>query len=688
VPNRTLSFAYTACAAFAALLAFLLAATAEQTMFVLEDSEMVWITENEGIHDIDEVARTVQQVADDHGATIGYAVLDVHEPSSRVHLYLAVSDPDSHYAQWLRDGYPAFGRGFTVETHPITEFGEVGPNGYYFILGASDVRPVLLDALADHGLHEAPGTQVTELWHYFTGGHLFNLLAVALLATVAAVGAGVLLSARDYAVMRLQGHSYPGILLKDLAKVARLWAVALPAVAAATLVFLGVYNGWNQLGFYTPLALVFLAILALPCLAAHAAVLGLVHTTGILPALKGRLPVRSTTAAVYLVRVPVLVLTLAILGSVVLTAQHARDQRIGLELYEQYGDTSRPALSANYGWSDEQAVNDALGPWLRRVDTDGDMVLAIHSSLKYLFPVDPNSPAPPDGNTPVLSVNDTYLAEQEVLAPSGERHGPGETVRVIVPESVSVPTDHLVEGTNQWLALYGAPDTFDVEVLTAAAGQTLFTYGAQRPEGSRFLPLLHEPVLVVLPNGQVLSDNAYVTHMSGRSTVFPDPEVVEAFRAENPQASRYISMVETLTTSARQEHATTLTVLRSELFSLAGAGAVLLLTAAAACIVYVRTRAQTIFARHISGWTFLATHRRLLAAEAAVAVGFVGWATWDTLTALAAQNDPTRALIPGTETTGVEPFYALGIAAASLAITVAALALFHRRIVREGTSQA
>ena len=77
-----------------------------------------------------------------------------------------------------------------------------------------------------------------------------------------------------------------------------------------------------------------------------------------------------------------------------------------------------------------------------------------------------------------------------------------------------------------------------------------------------------------------------------------------------------------------------------------------------------------------------------IAAEAAVAVGFVGWATWDTLTALAAQNDPTRALIPGTETTGVEPFYALGIAAASLAITVAALALFHRRIVREGTSQA
>ncbi|MFW6639154.1 bacteriocin-associated integral membrane family protein [Nocardiopsis algeriensis] len=692
MPNRILSFAYTACVAFAALIAFLLAATAEQTIYVLEDSDMVWITENDGTHDTDDVADAVQQIADDHGTAIGYTILDVNEPSSRAHMYLAVSDPESRYARWLEEGYPSFSRSFTVETHPITEFGEVGPNGSYLIFDAPQAQPVLREALADHGLREAPGIQVTQLWHYFTSGHLFNLAAVALLGTITAVGAGVLLASRDYAVMRLQGHSYASILRKDLVKVARLGAIVLPGAAAAVLAFLGLYNGWNQLGFYALLVLVFLAILAASCLAVHAAVLGLVHTTDILAALKGRLPVRSTVASIYLVRVPVLALTLVIVGSVALNAHNAREQRIGLEIYEQYGDTSRPALSSNYGWSDEKAVDNELGPWLRQVDTNGDMVLAVNTRTADLLPADPSTPGLPEADIPVLVVNDTYLAEQEVLSPSGERYGPGETVRVIAPDSASAHIDHLVEGmADSWLKLNSAPGrTFDIEVLPAADGQTLFTYGAQHFGRSQFLPLLHEPIVIALPNGQVMSDTSYVTHMSKRETVFPDPEVVEAFRADNPQASRYISMVETLTTKALQEHATTLNTLRSELFNLLGASVVLLLTAVAACIVHVRTRAQHIFARHISGWSFTATHRRLLTVEVLIAAAFTGWATWDTVTTLAALDDPALPMVPveAMNTTGAEPFHAAGIALVSLSIILVTLVSFHRRIVREGASQA
>ncbi|MFD6949492.1 hypothetical protein A6A08_05150 [Nocardiopsis sp. TSRI0078] len=690
MPNRILSFAYTACVAFAALIAFLLAATAEQTMYVLEDSEMLWITEDDGTHHTDDVARTVQEIADEHGAAIGYTVLDVHEPSSRAHMYLAVSDPASHHADWLEEGYPSFSRSFTVETHPLDEFGDVGPKGHYLIFDAPQAEPALREALADHGLREAPGIQFTQLWHFFTGGRLFNLAAVALLGTVTAVGAGVLLSSRDYAVMRLQGHSYMSVLRKDLLRTTRLCAIALPVVTATVLTFLGFYNGWNQLGFYVPLALAFLGMLAVPCLAVHAAVLGLVHTTGILPALKGRLPVRSTTAAIYLVRVPVLVLTLVIVGSIILSAQNARDQRIGLDLYEQYGDTSRPALSANYGWSDPEAVDDELGPWLRRVDAAGDMVLAVHVSPLELLPGDPANPRPPGVDDPVLIVNDTYLTEQEVLSPSGERYGPGESIRVIVPDSASAHADQLAEGVTGWLEANGTADRdFDIEVLPAADDQTVFTYGSNTFSGPLFLPLLHEPVIIALPNGEVMSDTGYVSHMSGGDTVFPDPDVVEEYRADNPQASRYISMVEMLTTSALKEHATTLTALRSEVFNLVGASAVLLLTATAACVIHVRTRAQAVFARHISGWTFVAIHRRLLAVEAIIAVAFVGWATWDTVTTLAAADDPTRPPSPGPmPTSGIEPFYAVGIALASLAITLGALSVLHRRIVREGSSQA
>jgi hypothetical protein len=692
VPNRTLTFAYVVCAVFAAVIAFLLATTAERTIYVLEDSQLVWISENDGTHDNDEVAASVQRVADDHDTSVGYIIPDVNEPSSVVHLYLAVADPASHHQQWLEDGYPAFGRDLTVTTQPISDFGEVGPNGIYLVFGDAEAESALRAALAGHGLHEAAGTQVTQMWHYFTGGHLFNLLLVALLGSATAAGAGVLLAARDYGVMRLQGRSYLSILGGDLGKVARLSAVTLPAVAAGALAFLGVYNGWNQIGLYIPMALVFLALLAVPCLLVHAAVLGLVHTTGILPALKGRLPVRSTTAAVYLVRVPVLVLTLVILASVVSSAHSVRDQRVALELLEDHGDTSFPSLSANYGWADPEAVDESLGPWLREVDAAGDMVLTVHSNTAEFLPFDPGQPwSPPSLDRHVLVVNDTYLAEEEVLSPSGERHGTGDTVRVIVPENAKEHTDELVDGvTNGWLAAStGTGRAPDVEALVAADGQTLFTYAAKgMSDPHHFLPLVYEPVVIALPNGAVLSDSGYVSHLTNRSTAFPDPSVVEDFRAQDPEASRYVSMVETLTASALKDQHYSLNILRSESFNLLGAGAVLLLTAMAACIVHVRTRSQEIFARHISGWTFVATHRRLLIVEGAIALGFLTWSTWDTLRKSALTSDPMYGGPLESAPSGVEPFYALGIVLVCLVITVAALSLFHRRIIREGASQA
>jgi len=75
--------------------------------------------------------------------------------------------------------------------------------------------------------------------------------------------------------------------------------------------------------------------------------------------------------------------------------------------------------------------------------------------------------------------------------------------------------------------------------------------------------------------------------------------------------------------------------------------------------------------------------------EAVIGLGFTGWAAWDSLTTLRALEDPGRALPPQlVPTTGFEPLYAAAVTAAGLALTLAALALLHRRIVREGSSQA
>ncbi|WP_431871370.1 bacteriocin-associated integral membrane family protein [Nocardiopsis eucommiae] len=691
MPNRTLAFAYAACAVFATLIAFLLAGTSERTTYVLEDSRLVWITQNEGGHDNDEVAASVQQVADEHDTAIGFAVLDVNQPASLGHLYLAVPGPDSRQAGWLADGYPSFGRGFSVETHPVADFGEVGPNGTYLVFGSEAAESALRSALSEHGLHEAPGTQTTQAWHYFSGGFLFHLLLVAVLGSVTAAGAGVLLGAREYAVMRLQGRSYLRILGGDLLRVTRWAGVVLPAVSLVTLVFLGFYNGWNQLGYFTTTALVFLAMLAIPCLLVHAAFLGVVHLTGILPSLRGRLPVRTTIAAVYLVRVPVLVLTLVILGGIVTQSQNARDTETALGLYEDQGETSFLGLSADYGWDDPQAVDDQLGPWLRDTDADGDLVLAVHSHRLDLDRADVENGTANRLEQPLLVVNDTYLEEQEVRAPDGDRYGPGEGIRVLVPEGLTVDTEVLVEAVRAtWIDPSDAPDRGpDVRVSPTANDQSLFVYASKRFDEPRpHLPLLHDPVVVVLPNAGVLADSTYVSLMSQNQLYFPDPTVVDDYRARDPDASRYLAMVETLTTSALAEQAGTLTTLRTELFNLAGAAAVLVLTAMAACVVHVRTRAQEIFARHISGWTFAATHRRLLLVEGALALAFLGWANWDTLRRTALLDDPLYGGPPDLAPSGAEPLHALGIVLACLVITVAALALFHRRIVREGASQA
>ncbi|MFE9242261.1 hypothetical protein [Nocardiopsis sp. NPDC006938] len=691
MPNRTLSFAYTACALFAVLIAYLLAIGVERLQYTLEDTRVVWISENDESSDAAEVAAAVQRVAEDHDTVIGYGVLDVNDPYSVSHLYLALPDSPTPQARWLEEGYPGFDPGFTVRTHPLADFEDVGPNGHYLVFGSSETETALRAELAELGLYEAPGVQTTRAWHFFTGGHLFHLSVVALLAAVTAAGAGVLLASRDYGVWRLQGRSYLRVLAADLLKVARLAAVVLPLVTAGTLVFLGPYNGWNQLGLFSLMALVFLGLLTAACLLAHAAALGLVYSTSVLASLKGRLPVRSTYACVYLVRLPVLVLTLVVLGNIVTAAQGLRDQRVQLDLAEAQGDTSFPSLSANYGWADEQAVDDELGPWLREADSRGDMVLVVPSDTALLSPPSPDLPPTPGSERPLLFVNDTYLGEQEVLAPSGERYGPGGSVRVLVPEGAAADVGAVTaDAIGSWLDLHGGPDRAPrTEVLPLADGQTLYTYAAKGLDSPRpHLPLVHDAVVVVLPNAGVLSDSAYVSYMTTRSTVFPDPEVVEDHRERDPTASRYIAMVEPLSTSARHTHSQTLTVLRGELFNLVGAAAVLLLTGMAACVIHVRSRAQEIFARHICGWTFPATHRRLLLTEGAITLIFLGGVLWDTLSRIAAAANPATAGLPTAAPTGAEPLYALGIAAACLLVTVTALALFHRRVVREGASRA
>ena len=682
MPERTIAFAHTVVLVLAALLPALLLAVSELTVPISHGSAVVWITEDDGSSDSERVAASIEEMAREQGTTVGFAVSDVHEPDSLWHLYLAVGEPDSQYATWLEDGYPSFGRTVEVRTHPMAELGEHGPRGYYIVLGPSEDEAALVAALADHGLGQVTGSREARLSDLLFDGPLFHVSVVGGLVVLTASGAGVLLGSRGYAVQRLQGRSYGEIFWRDLRRIVRLWGMILPGVAALTLIFLGLYNGWNQLDHFATVAAVILGVFTAIALTTHALVLAIVHTTAIPPALKGWIPARTTLVGAYLVRGLALFLVLGVLSSVVHLTQTTRRQQAALEIFEDVGDTSAITLSGSTGTQESEVIEEHLGPWLREADEHGDLILAEQQRSEAVLPHGTELL-----DLHVLVVNDTYLTEHEVLNPEGMPHTVSEdgTFRVLLPQKYAHLEKEILQGLSEWLLMYTEKTQaeYDIEVLPNANEQSLFTYGSRLPGQTPSQAFLHDPVVIAVPDGTVLTDQAYVDFMTHGAIVFPDPDVVDRARSD-PRTAEYVNTVPPIRDKAIAEHAEQITMLRVESINLFASAMVLLLTGVAACVIHVRTRGQAVFVRHISGWTFPAIHRRFLLLEVAVALGFTSWATWDTLLTLKAMKDPAMHVPPSlVPTTGAEPFHAITITVAGLALTLGALVVFHRSTVRE-----
>lgn len=657
-------------------------------MMTTQHSETVWITVDEGSAQQSEVVETVQEVAEEHDSAIGYAARDVHRPDALTHMYLAVGDADSPYAEWLDQGYPSFGRLMELRVHPIEDFSRAtSARGDYLVFGDPAAGPALVDALSQHGLKEEQGVSAAQLWEFAVDGPVARVGLVGLLVIAAGTAAGVLTASTAYAVCRLQGRSYWSILGRDLKALARVWAMAVPAVAAVTLAVLGVYNGWNQIALFTRTALVFTALFSAAALAVHSTVLAVVHLTPLIPALKGRLPVRSTVVGTYLVRIPALVLVLAVLGAFVAASQRAAEQQAAMPAFAETEETSRLGLSRALSAQEAgEGVDRPLGQWLRSADARGELVLAAQASSFDTA----QDPAAEEGFDAVI-VNDRYLEEHDLFTADGQRVESADQdqdhdqVRILVPPSQSERVDDLhANGPGGWFDIYEEdPGSVEFSAEALAAGQEVFTYGSFADMIPR--PLVRDPVVIALPSEQVLSESSYVTFMTQNAVAFPDPAVADRLR-EDPQMAEYISMVQPVRDLAAAEYGETVADIRIEGLNLGAAAVVLLLTSVATCLVVVRVRAQTIFARHISGWCFLAVHRRFLIAEVLVLSAFVGWSFLRARSDLATSYgglDPVQAA-----QASLAPALAGCIALGALALTVLTLAVLHRRVIRDGASQA
>ncbi|WP_162602674.1 bacteriocin-associated integral membrane family protein [Streptomyces spongiicola] len=637
------------------------------------------------------------------GSRIGVAreIPDLKNPEGLRHLYLATGDRGSATAAWMDEGYPSFSRNVETRVHPLSDIKHLDPRGAYHVFGPPEAVDALVAEFGKLGLrvNVAYPLSYTTLATDYAGDPLPWSLGVMALAVVTLTGASVLLRAKTYAVLRLQGMSYTDILVRDLRQTAGFRLVSSGGVVAVALGVLRLYNDWARLGLFASIALGIAALLTVLVLASHAAVLALVFRVGILSSLKGELPTRAATISLYVVRVPALLLALSIALSVAMAGQNVLKRQENRDAYRSVGEAVSIRLSSAFATRPDE-LDRKVGPWLRAADTRGEIVVAGRGDLQM---------AAPNANLPageILIANETYVREQQVLDQEGRRYVPeaGGTktsqprpVRVLIPASYAPHTKAITKAVSDKLDP-GRGRNIPVETLGAKNGQRLFGYNTGALVYSSTHPanedrsLMRDPIVVVVPNGSdFLTDDAYVTFATQEGVVFPDPgDVLSAI--ESVGLEDYVSSVSPVGQRIAAELSDAVGDFRMQMFNLALAVTVLLVAGVGICIIYTRKNAQAIFVRHFSGWTFAASHRFVLAVETAIAIVFairIPIEVWQ-------QN---REIAEFTEAGLPAPFPPLhvefadlsviaGLAVVELAVILLALSALHRRIVKEGSSEA
>ncbi|WP_328790001.1 MULTISPECIES: hypothetical protein [unclassified Streptomyces] len=700
--HRGIKFVHAAVLAFSAVVAFLFVRGLDED-WVLGHSALVWVSESDDSATGAQVADAVSAFAGRRGVTVAREVPDLQDPDRRRHLYLAPGRPGSDAASWPGEGYPAFGRDYRTDVHPIADVGQRDPRGIYYIFGTPEDADALvaefsrlgLSADADHPL------SLSALVPYYAGTALYWSALVVALAAMTMTGAGVLLNAKAYGVLRLQGKTFTDILVRDLRQLAVFWAAAAGGVAAAALAFLGLYNGLAWLGLFASVAAVLTGVIVLLMLATHTAALALTFRTDVLHALKGELPARAASASAYLVRIPALLLALAIATDVVLASQDVAARQDSRIAYAAARDAVAIRLNGSLG-SESPRMEAPVGQWLRRSDAEGKTIIAGRRDLQGIAP----TAHLPQGE--MLIVNETFLAKQPFLDPAGQRHTPAaqggaapdaRKVRLIVPESlgahaatIAARVPGILSPTDPKLIRSDA-----VETLRARSGQSVFAYnlGDQTFSGAHTVgqdrSFVRDPVLVVVPNGSTfLTDNAYTAFATQGGVVFTDPDDVLAGIAAN-KLQTYVTALRPLGQNAALQMRDAEINLRLQLFNLIVAVAVLLITGVGVCIVYSRKNAQAIFAKHISGWTFTATHRSALAVEGVLVVLLAAWVPFNVwqqnqeLEQFTAMGVPAPR--PPVTVTTLDIALTAGLIVTEVVAVLVALAFFHSRIAKEGATQ-
>jgi hypothetical protein len=699
---RSIKFAHVALLVFSALLAFfVLRALDEET--ILGESARISVTDSDNTVDSAKVVSEVGSFAEAQEVNVGHQLADLDDPDNIRQLYLAVGNVKDPSASWLADGYPNFSRDFRTDVQPLGEISRLDPRGTYVVFGGSpQIADELLAEFEGLGFsgQVVPKPSLYEYVVFFGQGAVKWSFLVVVLAAVVAIGSGVLLNAKAYGVLRLQGKSFVQILVRDMAQLGAFWVRAAAIIAVAVMVCLAVYNGLNRMGLFALIAAGMLTALTVLALAAHMLALMLTYRTRIMEAIKGEVSATLAMVSAYGLRIPAALLAFAIFITMATTGQEVAERQASRDAYASIGDAASILLYANTAnrseWNEIKTEMDTkVGRWIQRSQRQREVIIAAHSKLGELAPDNTRI-----SERDVLVVNNTYLAEQPVLDPSGDEirgvHDPENKAKVLIPDSLSGNEDRFVDSITEWLKFQaevagGNLDAAQVETLPMRSGQSMFTYGSGMGSDRQTEALVRDPIILVVPGSSSIFGNAqYTAYATQSGVIFKDPGDVRA--AMSTEVGDYLVAMRPVAQHAADEYQDLIGEFRLKLFNVAAALAVLLITAISVGLIYCRKNAQALFVKHISGWTFAKAYWPLLALESLFAlalIGGIGLYTLNTIRDIRARKAAGVPLPPGDNLPlgGWMPAVMLAISILSVVAIIIVLAVSHRRLVKQRAAE-
>jgi hypothetical protein len=659
----------------AAALAFVLAKQMSQIGYAGVDY-LVWVQDVPANVRVEDVTAAVARASSGSGADIAKDVVDPRSPVDVRHLYLQPTHATP--SGWLdAQRYPDFSRDVTTLVHPLEELPADAVRGYYNVYGPASAAESLSTELRELGVGVVEASYPSLLWltldESVRSGMLIGLIALAVLS-----GFAVLAQAKRYGIQRMHGQGFGGILVGDTAAMLRFLTPCAAAVVVAAIGMLYFYNGWNQLFEYLQL-LVLLVGAGLTIIAiAHVTALSLVFRVPAIRALKGEFASATSIVIAYLARVAALLVTLAIaFATIDVSAAFAQRSRAEDALSQVKGSVY---LMIDGSLTKGRAELDGrLGGMIQSADLRGDVVVCATQEIVV------STTGGELRTEKLVIVNQAYLSRFPLNDENGRSISADEQKPVIaVPPRLSGDEPAMRAAVNNWTTMIsGGSSPSEIAIATSlAANQYAMTLGDLADPGSS-VDVVNPLVLVLPTQARVLTNDMWSAYATTAGVYFIDSSLAEQ-AISDADLCDYVLALNPVGQNAAVQLRELTEAQSLNVVSLLVAGGVVMMSGLAVGLIYCRRFQQAIFAKHTLGWTFLMTHKWIVAIEAALLVAVSVW--WvariaDDLAvsrSLGPRDGPPRVLELG----GFEPVIAAAVIGASLIVMLVTIAGIAQRTIR------